>query len=943
MNEIKESRTLAAYQVGAVQAFDDDGYIGIPYEITVYYDSVTHGAAVPGYMTEGATPVILYVVNAGFERVGTESDVSIIQSMLERGYAVAVADYLNHEKATGEALDYSAQLLRSKLASGTYFTDESILPRGSYADNFMLPAGYNIKLNDVYFALDKHGTDGTLEKIVNVWNNDFRMFRKDVIVKWVHADGSRKAVQNGFDGSAPVWYSDATGNIVDEENGQYTKIFYTKAKTITDCVKPGGTPIDLNLYCHTLYPTNPAKDVPIMSMFASTGYLASGSSNTSRPQMQGFLFQGYAGFLFDYAWIPMGRDDHYSYFDGSSVKQGKSVSGDNMSYATYTYNAAQVATAAMRYVRYLSLSQHDVYRFDIDKVGVFGISKASWMTHLGAPSLRENLYTPESGLDDAEIAKRVNDKINHFYQMYWLPGHHGETRYDNGITESYTADGVTIGGGELQPWAVYHGHEISSGAQMVYSCCGGGVDLFCKEYSPLFITENLQDTCNTEYGQQNIMVNLCRTLNIPCLWYEANIAHIFANGVDANYGVNIYKGFFDFAAYYLKDSAVSVNYTDPADGSVISATDSVTVKFIGEVEEKEIAKIALVDADGNKVSGSWKSAYGNTEWTFAPCNLMGGKQYTLTVPEDLVGANGVRMGQVYTASFTTRSETSVALSSAPLTLNTAGAVLSLTVPAQSQADRFAIRIYVGNDAFNLLSAYDAETNSLIGNIRVSGSGFYEIDATDYVAKLTAGETVSILLKTATLGNDVVVYENGFEKGTEDFNISSYTLYCVEQSPDGENALKVIRLPNEGKYQGGHVFYANMEAADTVSNQTLINEGNAVTSEDIGRSFLIKVRVYDTVSRPIRFYLNGATSKADARLDFDMVYYTYHTQANAWCEYVIPYTVYEAKYGLAEQVKNFQIRFNPTGDTEMPLYIGGVAVTEQFTDVTVAEINFICGD
>ena len=490
MEEIEASDALAAYRQGETQHFEDDGYIGIPYEVTVYYDYATHGKAVAAHVTRGGTPVILYVVNANVERIGTDSDVSIIQSMIDRGFVVAVLDYLNDDLAKSPDLDFSAQSLRSSLAAGKYFNDADVFASGTYADNLIVPAGYDVKFNDVFFELDKHGTDGTLERIVNVWNNDFRKYHKDKTVKWVHADGTRKATQNDFSGNAPVWYADAEGKTVDAENGTYTKVKWTLAEVVTDCVKADGSPIDFNLYIHTIYPTNPVHDVPVMTMFSSSGYLVNGSSTVTRPQMQGFLFDGYAGVLFDYAWIPMGRNDHYGYFDGSSGDS--SVTGDNQSYATYTFNASQVATAAMRYTRYLALSDHDTYRFDIDALGVFGISKAAWMTQLGAPILRENLYTPADG-NSATVEQLVNDKINSFYQQLWLPDHHGESRYDNGITETYEKDGMTVDGGALQPWAVYDGYEISSGAQMVYSSCGASIDYFCEGYSPQFITENLQD------------------------------------------------------------------------------------------------------------------------------------------------------------------------------------------------------------------------------------------------------------------------------------------------------------------------------------------------------------------------------------------------------------------------------------------------------------------
>ena len=72
MEEIEADSTLAAYRKGETQSYADDGYIGIPYEVSVYYDSATHGKAKAGYMTNGATPVIMYVVNTNVERIGRE-------------------------------------------------------------------------------------------------------------------------------------------------------------------------------------------------------------------------------------------------------------------------------------------------------------------------------------------------------------------------------------------------------------------------------------------------------------------------------------------------------------------------------------------------------------------------------------------------------------------------------------------------------------------------------------------------------------------------------------------------------------------------------------------------------------------------------------------------------------------------------------------------------
>lgn len=944
MEEIKENTVLSQYKQGDTQSFNDDGYIGIPYEVTVYYDYAGKGPAIPGYMTAGATPVILYVVNAVFERIGTDSDVSIITSLIERGYAVAVLDYKNNAKAISPDLEWSAQLLRSKLAGGYYFADKTVFPDGTYQDNVIVPAGYDVLLNDVYFELDKHGTDGTLDKIVNVWNNDFRLYKKDTVIKWVHSDGSRKATQNGFDGSSPVWYSDAAGTVRAEAGeGTYIKVMHTKAESITDCVMADGSPIDLNLYFHAVYPTNPEKDVPVMALFSSAGYLMSGSNTLDRPQFNGFLFKGYAGVMFDYAWIPMGRNDHYGYFDGSSG-DGRSVTGDNQSYATYTFNSAQTTTAAMRYIRYLSLSDHNTYRFDINKVGVYGISKAAWMTQLGAPILRENLITAEDSLSDEEIQARLDEKINSFYQQLLLPGHHGETRYGNG-EETYTVDGFTVDAGERQPWAIYNGNEISSGAQIVYSSCGAAIDYLCEGYSPMFISVNLQDQYNTGYNMQNILVNIARAHNIPTLWYEADIAHTFAFGEDYRYGVDTYKAFFSFCDYYLKNSPVSVTYTSPINNSVISATSPITVKFIGEVPESEISKITITDNNGTKLNGSWTSAYGNTEWTFIPNGMNGNTVYTLTVPDDLKGSNGVETGKVFTAEFITLPEISsnFELAGENITTNTGGTFFSFTAPElRDDYNQLKLRLRVDNNSVNTLCIYSAasasdQNGALLDEININGEGYYECDVTDYVMEGEAGKTVYFRIQTKTEASEKLVCEESFDTGTGLFTTGSYTGYIQGAAIDGEKALCIVPKTNVGKYGGDHHYYAN---TTVLTNKKMFNGGEALTRDDLGRTFLITLRVYDTVSRPIRLMLNGITKQSDLLLDYDRVYYTYQTRAGEWFEFTIPYTVYEAKYGIDSIVKQFQLAVNASGDTEMPIYIDHFTVKEIFTDVSLNEISLV---
>ena len=309
MEAIEADKALTAAKRGETQTVSDDGYIGIPVEISVYY-SGNDGDIVHGEVID-ATPVVVYVVNTNTERIGTDSDANIIKSMLERGYIVAVLDYLNDERAATPDLDWSIQKLRATLTAGTYFSSAG-LPSGKYNNNMVVPAGYNIEFNLVYWEIDKHSNAGTLEFIVDVWNEDMRTVTNDKgeltkgkkIIPWVDENGNRKATQAGPDGTEPVWYADENGTAVDQENGTYIMVKHTKALTITDCVKPDGTPIDLNLYMHVTYPTNPGYDVPVMALSCSNEHLASGTQTQDRPQLTGFAFSGYAAVTFDHGYGP---------------------------------------------------------------------------------------------------------------------------------------------------------------------------------------------------------------------------------------------------------------------------------------------------------------------------------------------------------------------------------------------------------------------------------------------------------------------------------------------------------------------------------------------------------------------------------------------------------------------------------------------------------------
>ena len=619
----------------------------------------------------GGTLIVLYVVNANIERVGTDSDEKIVDSFINRGYVVVVIDYMGNEWAKFPVLDASVQAIRQRVTKGELFEGCEVFSKGVYSEILLVPSGYDVSYGEVYWELDKHGADGSIEKIVEIWNNDFRATRGNTLLLWTDADGKRKATQTAHDGTEPVWL-DERG--VPSESGSYIALKHTLATNIGDCVKRDGTPIDLKLYMHITFPTNPRKRVPVMCLACSSDDLCSTTGTLDRPHYNRFLFSGYAGVVFDYCYTPMARRDHYAYFDGYPMKGY--VTGDNCTYSLKHYNDF-ADSAAMRYLRYLALSD-DRYCFDIDAIGVFGNSKGGWTTHLGT---KEPDFLP---------SRRI------------FPNHRGEARFENGNGQSA---GV-MSGAEEQPWQTYNGQSIFGGANLVYSSCGARWYAVTDNFAPLFVACNRRDeSC---FDVSNSMVNLGRIYSVPTMWTENPQGHTLTNGEDINYGVDAYQLLFDYCGYWLKNEAVKQA------GVKVNAYEfptSLTVRFSGVVEACEANKIIVLDENGQVIEGDLTACYGGVEWTFTP-KTPTYSRVRVKIPEDLVGANGKRIA----------NPGEVALDFGD------GVVARLdecVVP--EHYDRHYIAFEVKNDGSNRVTAY-GKNGERIGSVNTHGKGWYRIEA-----------------------------------------------------------------------------------------------------------------------------------------------------------------------------------------------------------------------
>ncbi|MBP3309114.1 MAG: Ig-like domain-containing protein [Clostridia bacterium] len=928
---------FASYLVQDTVRVEDNAYVGAM-QYTVYHNKTS--TIKTGY--EG-TPVIIYTVNhPSITRVGTDSNKEIITSMLERGYVVIVLDFLNNSSISSTTLANCLQAFRQDIVNKKVLT-YSGFPSGNPRETFVVPSGANVLLHQVFWSIDEHAVDGTLEKIVENWNTDLRTAKGGRIVKWVYSDGTRKKTLDGA-----VWGDLKIGSDGKETldtsvaDGQYTYIKHTVAQTITDCVDPDGSFIDMDIYINIVYHTSPAKEVPVMSLANSSGYPTTSVTGADlRPHSNDFLYRGYNNVVFDYLWQPMARNASWGYYDGS---QGNTK--DHMNYGLMMYNDKLVNTAAMRYLRYISLSDTTgKYNFDLDAFGVYGNSKGGWFSYLGEANLQKELVEPTLYSTVEELETAIDLKLASLVPDRYLDGHDGTTRYQ-AKKGAISVDGITLSEGKKQPWLTVNGKEIISGVQFTNACNGSQEEDVTAGHSPIFISGNMADDYNAAYGYSVNIYNSCRELNIPLLHFEVPIGHTLTSGMDMNYNVDTYENYFRYIAYFLKNGPISVAYASPMhNAGGVDVGSKIEIHFAGVAELQEVQRIT-VTAGTTAVSGVWESSFGGTVWTFTPDELIGSTEYTLTVPADFKGKNGVAMGEVYSHTFKTERDSATKL-------NAQGDYYTFTAPESfSFGNSYVFRFLVSNDAANVAELYAVAGTSdtdgtLLGSVNLRGVGSYEIDITDYIAE-NAGEAVTLLLKAKNTAGEFTVidsedgsaiYDNASKNGKVTFNNGV--------SVDNQTAVSVYvetPTPKPSADNPLSVYYDNTTHLFTYAN---VLGGFKTTPENIGRRFTIEFDIYDTTDRVLKVMLNSMTKRVDyGTIDYNQTYFHVRTRANAWTHVEFTYEVYEPDYGHAIANKSngalnsqsLAVYLSPSGKeadgVKRLAYINGLKVTESVTEINV---------
>ena len=686
-----ELKTISDYLHSSVSTEDNTSHL--PVNVHTYYDS--DRTYTPSTVGVDGTISILYVMNTNTERLGRKTDAELIQSFIDRGYFVIVLDYQNNQAATGTNLDWSVQDIRAQVigaksldgsinyTSGTYTDGKLVGEDYNCAKSYILPAGYDIIYNVPYFSYDKHGVAGTFENIVEIWNNDFKSVKRNFIVKWVNEDGTprldrtdaitEKAPQDTSNTNYATWFKTADGQSPiaqtdlaklskeEQKQYQYTYVGNTKAVEVTDCVKPDGTMIDLNLYFDILYPSDYEGELPVMIAMSSAYTRTATWSGETRPHLNGAIFNGYVGVVSDYGLVPMCRNDHYGYFCGDS--QLNSVSGDNGTYSLTYYNGIHSDTALLRTLRQIGAEGKDVDGYGYvsapinpEKIGAYGNSKAGLIIRLANP-------TPEN-----------LEELRHY------EGHKGETRLealegDYPYADPYISGGATtdsrIDMPEEQPALTYsNGTKIHSGLNFVFANCGGASDTLTVGSAPIFGVGTQQGGAEgSYYTYYATTANYARNLDIPFFGLVSpDLAHELGYGTDKDYGLDIYESYLKYADYWLKDESaeciiIDVDTTndicvasDVAIDNVYEITENSSIKlqFTGPISYSEIQKVQVISlTTGEALYGEWYGSYGNQQWKFIPHDIKDATYYTVVVPADVFAENGKQIKAPVTKTFNT--------------------------------------------------------------------------------------------------------------------------------------------------------------------------------------------------------------------------------------------------------------------------------------------------
>ncbi len=920
----------------------NDGYIGTAVHLYIYTD---------GQEAEGKRDVIFYVINHGTERIGQESDTSIVGSYIDEGYVVIVVDYLDDERAISPNIEHSLAKLRTYyMIDKTGFSGTNITVNTNYA--YFLPAGYRLARDIVYWEQDKHASYGTLNYIMGAWN-DYIAGQKTVYYAYHTGDSSCTFDHEANPDAECIAGApqEIDGEVVAYSAGQ-------KAPTVSrveDCRKKDGSPLDYRLRMDIVYPSDPLYETPVYAMAATQAEMHMHTCEDTSCHFVGFTFNGYTALTFDFVYVPMARADHYGYFSA---------------FGTYAQNASKMARAAMRCIRYYG----EQFGYNDELIGVAGISKGSpppgVLSVVGNAAMPENQRFPEDPNGDRFEGDTLDENGNVIATIE-QPFMTYEQGYD-GTADYYGTDADKTG-------------AISSEITVAYCASGPGAQwiynghLKNQTYVPTVISSGKNDEYSMwswwpgheSYYQNNVTSPF---LSMPM----ENAGHDYPIYYDDIRGFDRYPQLINFFNYYLKDdeSQSEVLWVQPLEGSVgASVNTSLKVQFLVPVDTDTLSEITVTNVTtGEDVGGEWSWVNKMSGlYTFTADNMEALTEYRVDIPTTVKTYDGENIGKAYSRTFTTEGEKAVRpvadtyVSEANPDANY-GSADTVYIGGSSDDERiyFAtfntevfegvgkvelrlsgnglslqdVQIYVLNDyaideslTWNTMPTLSEK--DLLGVFVLPSDSEVKMDLAD-LADRVSGETFTLVFRNnannshsfsedfsnVTLKRDDSVENKVYSTANDNGGVFAYTI-GGGGSPAIDSTLGCMKYTCVYNYGRLKIF-------DTFSS-------SALTEFDIGRKFLVSFRVmtdhdgrveYGVMSANGGSRVSGYTGPAST---YNQSFYipagngTVNTVANEWK--TVSFYVSIDKTMVEQQVGLLTLQTNSGSTTQQGFWYDDITITE----------------
>lgn len=340
-----------------------------------------------------STPLIVYALNTGTERIGQEQNSDIIKDLLKENIVVTV-DYSNAFNDLNVVAKSLLSIRNQIDESNSYVSGLKVNKNHIY----VLPEGYKIKKDVEFFDITKSASKGTIDFIVDIWNSSFVSTNSKVSSRWKHANSIDDIVMK----SGEKLYKT-------DENGEHP---YMKYK------------MDI------IYPSNPTKKAPVMDFASNYDYRNGATGHSDFPLCYEYILFGLKGYVtacHDHEYIPFMNSDNGGY--------GHIQEDSSYGYSIMRYDGVKVRTAAIRCLKYYA----DELGYSNSLIGAVGHSKGSWASCLAKPNpeiqdedLVYGTYTKGENNGEQPFLKNKNgrrltgDVSCLYYAMGW-----GTQRYED--------------------------------------------------------------------------------------------------------------------------------------------------------------------------------------------------------------------------------------------------------------------------------------------------------------------------------------------------------------------------------------------------------------------------------------------------------------------------------------------------------------------------------